>query len=60
MQPVQVIVAPVDPFIIRLKEFNLDASDLTVVKDLIARLKKEANLAKRIEILKEIKTINIC
>lgn len=58
--PVVVVVAPVDPFIIRLKEFNLDASDLTIVTDLIARLKKEANAAKRIEILKEIKTLNIC
>ena len=55
-----VVVAPVDPFVKRLKEFNLDASDLTIVTDLIDRLKKESNETKRIENLKEIKTLNIC
>jgi len=62
VQPVPVIevVAPVDPSVKKLKEFNSDASDLTIVTDLFSRLKKESNETKRIQILKEIKTLNIC
>ena len=55
-----VVVAPVDPFVKRLKELNLEASDITIVTDLFSRLKKESNETQRIQILKEIKTLNIC
>ena len=58
--PVIEVVAPVDPFVKKQKEFNSDASDLTIVTDLFSRFKKESNETKRIQILKEIKTLNIC
>lgn len=58
--PVVLVVAPVDPLVKKPKELNLDASDLTIVTDLFSRLKKESNETKRIQILKEIKTLSIC
>ena len=58
--PVVLVVAPVDPLVKKPKELNLDASDLTIVTDLFSRLKKESNETQRIQILKEIKTLNIC